>query len=337
MRINRQSLIRVIHNTVDQRTRTNRNLIAIYLCGSVLGEDYALGGTVDLDLFFVHAGSVETKREIVRLTDEVTLDIAHHEQSLYRDTRSLRVHPWMGPNINNCEIYYDPSHFMDFTQASVRGQYDRPDYIFERARKQVNSARQIWFTYEREQPEAGPENIREYLLAIRNAANAIASLTGAPLTERRFLLNLPERTEAINRPGLFPGFMGLIGAPNIDREIIKSWLHPWEEAYESLPADSLPPRLHPVRKYYYLRAFNELLDSDQPNTVLWPLIYTWTLAVHHMPSNQEPLEGWHSALDKLGFLGDGFSAKIKALDAFLDQVEETIDDWAAAQGIQELI
>ena len=333
MRINRRSLVRVIRNTVAQRTRTDRNLIAIYLCGSLLGDDYSLGGTVDIDLFFVHADKVEQAREIVRLTDEVHLDISHHEQSLYRDTRRLRLHSWMGPNISACEIYFDPGHFMDFTQASVRGQFNWPEHVLARARALADSARQIWFAYEMEQTEAGPVEIIELLRALANAANAVASLRGAPLTERRFLLGYLERAEAIGRPGLHPGFMGLLGAPNVDVDSIKGWLPAWESAYESLPADMAPARLHPVRKYYYLRAFEEILESEQPGAVLWPLLRTWTMAANTLPQDAAVLDGWRDALGQLGFLGDGFGKRIQALDAYLDQVEETLDDWARAQGV----
>jgi hypothetical protein len=139
MRINRRSLLRVIRNTVLERTHTNPNLVSIYLGGSVLGSDYALGGTVDIDLFFIHAGPVEQEREIVRLTDEVHLDIAHHDQKAYRHPKELRLHPWMGHTIKDGEIFYDPSHFMDFTQASVRGQFARPDNVLIRVRKQGSS------------------------------------------------------------------------------------------------------------------------------------------------------------------------------------------------------
>ena len=285
MRINRQSLIRVIHNTIEERTRLNRNIIAIYLGGSVLGDDYSLGGAIDIDLFFIYGGSVDQEREIVRLTDEVHLDIAHHKQSLYRDTRKLRIHPWMGPNIYNCDIYYDPSHFMDFTQASVRGQFERPDYVISRARALVNSARQIWFTYEGKQPKVGPPQLLEYLKALRNAANAIASLNGPPLTERRFLIHLPQRTQAVNQPDLFSSFTGLLGAQNIDPNTIQTWLSAWGKDYQSIPANSMPPRLHPVRKFYYMNAIREILESEHPFAALWPLILTWTQIADILQSN----------------------------------------------------
>jgi hypothetical protein len=289
MRINRRSLLRVIRNTVLERTHTNPNLVSIYLGGSVLGSDYALGGTVDIDLFFIHAGPVEQEREIVRLTDEVHLDIAHHDQKAYRHPKELRLHPWMGHTIKDGEIFYDPSHFMDFTQASVRGQFARPDNVLIRVRKQAEAARDIWFGYEMSQPEAGPMEVADYLRALWNASNAIACLTGSPLTERRYLLQYPLRAE------------------------IKDWQTSWESAYDALPPGQAPARLHPDRKYYYLRAFEEMLGSDQPGTVLWPLLNTWTTMANILSENSAAQDNWQQVFEQVGLLGDGFGERIEAL------------------------
>ena len=101
-------------------------------------------GTADIDLFFIHNDSVSPEREIQRLTDEVHLDIAHHGRDDYTQARNLRQHPWLGYGIINCNIMYDPQHFMDFTQASVRGQFDQPENVLSRVQGQAEHARQIW-------------------------------------------------------------------------------------------------------------------------------------------------------------------------------------------------
>ena len=58
MRITRDSLLRIVQDTVAQRTRADRSLLAIYLCGSLLEEDFLLGGTTDLDGIHTRAGTV---------------------------------------------------------------------------------------------------------------------------------------------------------------------------------------------------------------------------------------------------------------------------------------
>ena len=336
MRITRDTLLKIVRDTVNQRTRSDRGLLAVYLHGSLLEEEYLLGGATDIDLFFIHSDTIPTPREIVHLSDEVHLDIAHHLHRDYRNTRQLRLHPWLGPTIKDCRILHDPQHFLDFTQASVRGQFDRPDYVLERSRKQLESARQIWLSLHEAHPDPSPKDIVSYLRALENAANAVAGIYGSPLTERRFLLRLPARCEAAGHPGLYPGLLGMLGAPNVAVETIKSWVELWQAAYQTLatalPADIIPPRLSPSREVYYLKAFNYLLEGSQPQTVLWPLLRCWTLSVASLPAPADHLTNWHASLEQLHLAGAGFAERVSALDAYLDMAEETQEQWAIANG-----
>jgi hypothetical protein len=328
MRVNRGTLLKIANDTVSQRARQDRGIISAYMCGSVLGDDYLLGGTTDIDLTFIHVDAIAEEREIVRLTDEIHLDIAHYAQRDFLQTRELRIHPWLGPTISGCDILYDPQHFMDFTQASVRGQFNRSDYILERAQGQAERARQVWMAFYTDTPnEPGPPEMVVYLQAAGQAANAIASLNGSPLTERRMLLRFPERAEMVDRPGLQPGLLGLLGAPNVEASTIKDWLADWQAAYGAVPAELVPSRLHPDRKFYYLRAFEALLEGDQPHAVLWPLLRTWSQAAVLLTPEDEALVAWREAFLQLGLLGAGFAVRVEALDAYLDMVEETLDDW----------
>ncbi len=336
MRITRETLLKIVRETVNQRTHADRSILAIYLHGSLLEDDYLLGGATDIDLFFVHMDTVATQREIVHLSDDVHLDIAHHYRRDYRNTRLLRVHPWLGPTLKDCRIQFDPQHFLDFTQASVRGQYDQPDHVVERSRKQIDSARQIWTALHQAHSDPAPKDILRYLRALENAANAIASIYGPPITERRFLVRLPQRFELARRPGLFPGLLGLLGAPKANHETLKSWLPLWQAAYQdvsaTLPADQAPVRLHPMRQDYYLNAFKSLLGSSQPLNVLWPLLHTWTMAIAVMPEPGEHQANWRASLESLDLAGEGFGERVAGLDAYLDMIEETLEQWALANG-----
>ena len=240
MRITREILLKLAQDTVARQVRADRSIMAAYLCGSLLGDEYMLGGTVDIDLFLVHVARPEIEREIVRLTDDIHLDIAHHDQADYRRTRELRVHPWIGPTLSSCTILYDPQHFLDFTQASVRGQFDRPDRTLSRARKLLDASRQIWFSYHEGVPDPGPQEIEAYLRAVGHAANAIAVLGGPPLTERRFLMLFPQRAQALGRPGLYQGLLGLLGGMDLSAERISSWLPAWKMTYQGLPEAEAP-------------------------------------------------------------------------------------------------
>ncbi len=334
MRITRQILCNIAQDTAVQRARTDRNLLSVYLHGSLLENDPLLGGTTDIDLVFIHNDGVLTAREIKRLSDEIHLDIAHHDRSEYRRTRELRVHPWMGPMIFRCKILYDPQHFMNFTQASVRGQYNRPENVLQRCQGQAEHARQMWFELVDLEREPHLENVRTYLRAVEHAANAVASLSGPPLTERRFLLRFPRRAEAIRRPGLYPGTLGLLGAPNLEAETPKAWLAEWEAAYQALLPDEAPPRLHSDRFFYYRRAFEKILSGERPMDVLWPLLRTWIDAVAQLPEESEYRKTWNECFRKLGLCGAGFKERVAALDAYLDMVEEALEEWAHASGAE---
>lgn len=334
MRINKATLLKIANDTATKRSRSDRDVMAVYLHGSVLGKDPLLGGTADIDLVFVHSSGALIPREIQRLTDEVHLDIAHHDFKEYRQTRELRVHPWMGPTIFSCKILYDPQHFMDFTQASVRGQFYRPDYVLARARNLFEHARQMWFSLNDLKDEPDLEHVQTYLKAVEHVANAIASLSGSPLTERRFLIQFNERAEAVNRSGLYAGLLGLLGAPNTTGEQLRSWLPEWQTTYENIPLGDAPPRLKPVRRLYYQRAFEKVLRGDRPHDALWPLISTWTDAVSLTSPKEAEQAAWNESLRVLDLLGPGFSGRVAALDAFLDTVEEVLDEWGRVSGAE---
>jgi hypothetical protein len=96
--------------------------------------------------------------------------------------------------------------------------------------------------------------------------------------------------------------------------------------------DSLPVRLHPHRRAYYRRAFESVLASDQPLDMLWPLLRTWTLAVCALPEEHPVVQTWREAGQHLGLLGGSFAQRLEALDAYLDLVEETLENWGRRQG-----
>lgn len=332
MRINQDVLLKIVRDTVNARSRADRGLISIYLCGSLMGDDYLLGGAADIDLVFIHSDTVATDREIVRVSDEVHLDIAHHFHRDYRQPRNLRVHPWMGPTLNGCKVLYDPQHFMDFTQASVRGQFDRADFVLQRARKQAEHARQIWAGFQSELRDGSPKEFSRYLRAVDHAVNAVAILNGPPLTERRFLLNFAQRADATGQPGLHPGLLGLLGAPKVDAGTFKAWLPAWQSAYEAAGHSQPNPRLHPARLSYYRLAMEAILAGEQPAAVLWPMLRTWTLAAAALPADAPERAAWQQALTSLGLAGPAFEERIEAMDAYLDRIEETLENWAAANG-----
>ncbi len=332
MRITPELLFKLANDYIAQRSKIDRDILAVYLQGSLLRENQLIGGTADIDLFFLHADEIREDREFVRITDEIHIDISHHPASLYRRPKELRSHPWLGPAIEGCKILYDPQHFLDFTQASVRGQFDRPDQVLNRVRPQVEHARQIWLAFQTEKPQGSPQDILTYLRALEHAANAIARLSGSPLTERRFLIDFPERAASVKHSGLYAGLLGLLGAPLVDAPKLRSWLADWRSAYDAAAQNHLIQRIHPVRLNYYLKAFESLLEGERFQVVLWPLWRTWTQIVAALPTQTTDLPAWQAAGESLGMLNQAFHERLTALDSFLDLIDETLETWSRENG-----
>ena len=329
MRISIETLMKLANDQVTQRAKKEPDVTAVYLYGSLLGDDPLVGSTGDIDLVFIHGQSMPERREIVRITDDIHLDITHAGRDLYRQTRELRLNPWIGPVVNSCKILYDPQHIMDFVQASVRGQFDRADNVMQRAKKQHDHARQIWFDLHADSAKPDLEQVQKYLRSVDHAANAIAALSGSPLAERRFLQRFVERANLVGQPSLVGKLLGLIGGPQSSPEVLRALLPAWQHDYQSLT--NPPERISSHRFNYYYKAFETFLAPDQPyQAVLWPLLRTWTAAAEDLPDTDR--QPWENALVQLGLAGEGYAVCIGELDLFLDQVEETLETWSKKMG-----
>ncbi|MBE9524869.1 MAG: hypothetical protein IMY76_07200, partial [Chloroflexi bacterium] len=310
------------------------DIISVYLRGSVaLADSPLLGGAADIDLVFIHNERPQVSREILYLTDDVHLDIAHHDQKEYLDRRALRVDPWMGPSLFNAKVLFDPQHFIDFTLASVRGMFESPENVIQRAQPLIVGARQTWLNLKTSPEIQDNQFIGAYLRTLFLAANALALLVGEPLTKRRFLNAFSARVARLDRPGMYAGLMGLIGAPQIEIATLESWVSAWDISFGALQKEARPINLHLFRRNYYLRFFAMQLTSEAPKNILWPLLQTWTQAVAAAPLDHTNSGAWVEACQHLGLLGDNIADRIAGLGAYLDQVEDVIDSWAGEQGV----
>ncbi|HNB50301.1 MAG TPA: hypothetical protein PK530_00070 [Anaerolineales bacterium] len=335
MRITRQTLLKIAEDTVAQRVKTQRSLLAAYLTGSVAREgDPVLGGTADIDLVFLHEYEAPSEREIIRLTEDIHLDILHHTRREYNQVRELRVHPQMGPVIYSCQILHDPRHFLDFAQASVRAHFFRADNVLQRARTQLASARQIWFTFQFFEGQPTREDVGRYLRAVSDAAGAVASIGGGVLSERRYLAEFFEYTQQLGKTGLYAGVVGLLGANMFPREQLREWVGVWEGAYQAVSQQPIPPQnLHPFRLNYYKKAFGTFLETDRPLDVVWPLLMTGMQMMESLSETHPSYAFLERILQQLGLWGDKFQERIPALDAYLDVIDETLESWGKNQGI----
>lgn len=339
MRLTREALIKIARDTAAQRVKVSRRLVCIYLTGSVLGDDPMLGGTTDIDLIVVHDSEPAREREIVRLTDDVHLDIAHYAQSVYHQPRHLRADPWMGPFIYAKPIVlHDTQHWFEFTQAATGAQFYQPDYCYQRARSLYQQARDTWMQLHMGSTDSHPRQVHTYLQALEDAGNALAVLTGPPLTERRFFIHLGQRAMAVDQPELSARLMNMIMSPEQDVEQHWSqWLDRWNAAYLAAgKQEGVPARLTPTRLPYYQKAAAALWESH-PVAALWIMLRTWTQSACYLPDGAPEMDDWTAFQQALHFHPEGFDARIEALDQYLDAVEEALDAWARSNGVSSLL
>jgi len=329
MRITRDTLLKTAHDTAAQRARASRDILCIYLTGSLTTEQPLLGGVTDIDLIIVHSSEPTVEREVVRLTDEVSLDIAHYSQRIYQRPRQLRTNAWIGSFLAEDPLQlYDVAHWFEFTQASAAAQFHEPENVIARARPLAESARQTWLDLEGT-PESN-QRLRSYLNAVEQAGNAVACLSGSPLTERRFLLGLPARASAIGRPGLADGLADLFTPQQaLAAEQWTELNQAWQNALNAAAAlPDAPARLQPARRLYYERAA-AALQEEKPAAALWIMLRTWSLAV----LAGVPDADWQTACHTLELDDAHFAFRLSALDGYLDGVEEAQDEYIKANGI----
>ena len=330
MRITRELLHRIAEDTVVERAKNDSTILAAYLHGTVLdGEDPVLGGAADIDLVFIHE-HYDQQREIIRMTEDVTLDIEHHSKEMYQPAKDLRTRPWLGNTMFSCKALYDPQHFVDFTQAGVRGLFFHYENVLARAEELMNRARTTWLYFHNRETQSGPDQVMVYLQALENAANAVACLFGPPLGGRRFLLHFMNLADSIGQAELYPDLIQLLcgGAMQVGQqnvEEIKGWMFEWEDDLKRLNQTyEVPPALNIHRQAYYMRAYEAMLGSDQPEAALWPLLHTWTTMAQTMPSQAG---AWQAVIERIGLMGEDFEGQLDGLDAFLDRVELLVEGW----------
>lgn len=336
MRITRDILLKAARTAVTQRTMYNHHVICIYLTGSLLMEEPLLGGTTDIDLFFIHDSDQPVQREVEKITEDIHLDIAHLSQAVFHQPRSLRVDPWIGPFLcQNPVVLHDQQHWFEFTQASVCSQFNQPENALLRARPMADEARSLWMKLHLGGAANEVEWVSMYLKALERAGNTIATLTGFPLTERRFFLLLPERAQMLGRPGMAAGLADLISGDPVSEETWKTWFGHWNTALKSVQTggSAVPAQLQPCRLNYYTRAA-EALFAHVPTAAVWLLLRTWTKSLSATSAAPAALPPeFEGVLRTLGLDQDHFETRLASLDSYLDQLEETIEVWSRENGV----
>ena len=308
---------------VNKEVKKNRGIIAVYLRGSLLYGSPLLGGAGDIDLVFIHNSPPVHDKQIIKLTPEIHFDIEHHDEILYRKPREIRLDPWLGPTIYDAQPLYDPRHFLDYTQAGARSNFDFPENIQARSKPLIEKARQFWMDRQVSAPREILVEFPAFLSALNNAVNAIALQSGPPLATRRLALDFPARAAAVGAPGLAVAFNHLLGNVSLSRDLMTNWLDEWELIINSLKTAGAAALLV-EKKTYYRAAMDSILKSEKPQNLLWPLINTWTEALSLLPEKEKSQLAWIKALTNLGFAGKDYQTRLAALDSFLELCETLI-------------
>ena len=331
MQISREALIRIAKETAEKAALSDPDLVAAYLTGSLRSGDPFLGNAADVDIVFIHPGEPKIRREIIPLTPEIHLDIIHNPRSLYEKPKELRVNPWLGPELYDPLPLYVTRHFFEFVQAGLRDRYHEPDNVQARSHQLAQAARQTWSSLQTGQVH-GPAQILDYLKSISLAADAIAMLTGNPLSERRFLLHFPARAQAAGLPELTGDLLSLLGSNSVDGAALAGFLPDWEKDFmEAAGNPAVDKCISTARLGYYKLACEAMLAGEFPKAMLWPMLRTWTLAVSVLPPKRELR--WRSACGVLGLDEGAFGQRLAGLDHFLDTIEALQERLTASQGL----
>jgi len=309
---------------VDKETKNNRSILAAYLRGSLLYGSPLIGGAGDIDLVFVHNAPPINEQQIIRITPEIHFDIEHHDELIYRTPRELRLHPWLGPTLRDAVPLYDPRHLLDYTQASVRSNFDFPENIQARSKPLLDTARQFWMDRQISPPLQITAEIPAFLSALEAAINSVAIISGPPLATRRLGLSFADRADAVDAPGLNIAFQHLLGGINLQEEMLVDWIDAWEKSINILKSESSSPPLIVERKIYYKNAMSDIVNSSTPVDALWPLIVTWTDIIAALPDRTDIQLPWIKALTTLGFAGKDYLIRLAAFDNFLDLCESLV-------------
>jgi hypothetical protein len=336
MRVTRESLIRIARETAQEHAVKDGQIVAAYLTGSLAadGSDPMLGGTTDIDIIFVHTAEPKHRREFVKLTPDFHVDISHRARAEFKRPRELRLDPWLGWEMYDPMLLFEREKFFEFVQAGLRAgfEFNAPAPALHRSRLLLAQARQTWRELLEITDTVTPSDILKYMKSLYCAVNAVAELSGPPLTDRRLLLDFPARAETAQRPGMVAGLYGLLGASMLDPSRPSAWMPAWRSAFE-LAAESnrVDPRIHPARLNYYEKAIQSILSSDQPRAALWPLLQTWTLAAEVLPDHAQ--EAWRAACGELALVAPAMQEHVAGLDQLLDEVEGLLDELTTRYGL----
>lgn len=332
--IARDTLIKIARDTATQRMTARPSILSAYLIGSVGAGEPMLGDATDIDLVLIDANPPPAAREVIRLTDQIALDLHHRHRTEYANAKSLRGHPWLGPELAEPLFLHDPTHFFELAQASARGQFHRPENVAARARGFVSWARAELHIglLPGAEPEA-PVTLANYSQALLFAANAVITLTAFPGAGRRLVMKLEAAARQLRRPDLFDGFLALLAGPQVDRPVAETLLAGWRAAYRA-GQSSTDEAIHPARRTIYERGFQAQIEADRAADMAWLMLTTWNACRANLPNDAQQEAAWQGLLAHLRLADPAnYAARVDQVVDYVTTVDELVEKWAAGNGV----
>ena len=336
MRITREGLLNTCVNYTKQAVYNDRGITAVYLTGSMLTEFPFIDGTTDVDLIIVHDTLTNPQQEVIRLTDEVSLDINHYGKAIFSDAEKFKKNILLG-----CSLCFDPivfygkGHWFEFVLASNEATFFLPDNVFDRAFSYYKNARYFFSVIQKNRNITDINFAWYYLHAIEYACSAIACLRSKPLPLRKFISELGKACSAVSSPDIVGDTYDLILGEKDPTAYFEYFFNSWKyyfEFFNVYARNDYFCQYKPERKLYYEEPVKGFWKDNLPSAI-WIMAYTWSEIGSQMKlENNE----YFTALFKMLEIHPSFyDQRKKQLDMFLDKISVKIETWGKENGLEK--
>ena len=335
MRITKDRLISLAKNFVLEETYRDKQIACIFLTGSALSENFLLNNTTDIDLILIHRSKTQAERRTQRINNQIHYDCWTYPIRLFQDSKSLRTEPWIGSSFSGeTLVLYDEGHWFEFQQAAIFSKFYSPEMRYQRCKPQLDKARTDWLALDILDDEPDWQEIVRYAAILESVGNIIAGMVSVPMPIRRFALQLPDNAARLQKPGLADGLFDLYCPPSWQdfpwQSILEGWQALWQQT-GNLP--DAPADFQPFRQDYYLQPV-QLLVEEAPQAALWIVLQTLLEAWQYLQKrNIEPVYPLEHLLEPIHLGKKLFTQRVEQLDAYLDAIEMSFEEWAKQQGL----
>ena len=336
MKITREKLIKLSESYVQQRARKDRSLVCAYLTGSLLREYPFINGTTDVDIIMIHSDLPQAWREITGISDEASFDIYHYPKQYFVNTRNLRTDPWIGSSLCfDPIVLFGKGHWYEFVLSSVEASFFLPETAMQRSLVFNNEAHKYFAQLQRlANSKYETTYVFNYILCIENAVNSVACLCKRPLTMRHFLQDFAECAAELGSTDLVPAAESLFTDQPLEQyyAYYSQFWNYYLDYFSNYVKEDFFPEYGKFRLPYFTKPVEAFWEAHLPSAV-WIMLNTWTQIFSAM--NMEYHESFHSFLGMNSLTPGQAFTRLPQIDKFLEQVDDTIDNWGKSHGIEE--